>query len=146
MITAELADLRDLGERDIHAILARNITGRIAFLMDGEIEIRPVSYVYSGEFIYLRSSATASLAGTDPEGTAVGFEVDEIHATNRWRSVVIRGTLFHIRRETEQEEWMKAVGKLRRLMPEALRDDDRLSHRNELFRILIRDATGRAMG
>src|SRR5690606_10236293 len=93
MITAELADLRDLGERDIHAILARNTTGRIAFLMDGEIEIRPVSYVYSGEFIYLRSSATASLAGTDPEGTVVGFEVDEIHATNRWRSVVIRGTL-----------------------------------------------------
>ena len=146
MLSAELEEVRALDERDVHAILARNITGRIGFLRDGEIEIRPVSYVYADGAIYLRSSSTASLAATDPEGTVVGFEVDEIHSTSRWSSVVVRGTLFRIRRSVEQEAWMRAVGKLRRLMPHALRSDDRVPQRSEVFRITIREATGRAMG
>lgn len=143
---AQTDEVRELDARDVHAILARNITGRIAFLNDGEIEIRPVSYVYADGFIYLRSASTATLAATNPEGTVVGFEVDEIHATNRWSSVVVRGTLFRIRRMAEQEAWLQAVGKLRRLIPEALRSDDRTPYRSELFRIAIRQATGRAMG
>lgn len=146
MITVEPAEMKELEARDVHAILARNITGRIGFVRDGEIEIRPVSYVFTDDFIYLRSAATAALAETDPEGTVVGFEVDEIHSTSRWRSVVVRGTLFRIQREVEHEEWMRAVGKLRRLMPQAMRDEDAMSHRSEIFRILIRQATGRAMG
>lgn len=146
MIIAELPEIRTLDERDIHAILARNIVGRIAFLRRGEIEIRPVSYVYSDDFIYLRSSSTSSLADTDPSGRAVGFEVDEIHSTTRWSTVVVRGTLFRIEREKEHEEWMRALGKLRRLMPEALRSQDPAAHRTEVFRILIRSATGRSMG
>lgn len=146
MITSEMLPARELGSRDIHAVLARNITGRIAFLMDGEIEIRPVSYVYADGFIYLRSAGTAALAATDPDGTVVGFEVDEIHSTSRWTSVVVRGTLFRLRRSSEQEAWMLAVGKLRRLMPQALRNEDSVPQRSEVFRIAIRQATGRAMG
>lgn len=145
MITAELAEARELEDRDVQAILARNITGRIAFNLDGEIEIRPVSYVYADGTIYLRSAATASLALTDPDGTVVGFEVDEIHSMSRWSSIVVRGTLFRISRSEEQEAWMQGVARLRRLIPEALRSDDRLAHRSEIFRIVIRQATGRAM-
>lgn len=140
------SDVQVLDERDIHAILARNITGRIAFEVDGEIEILPVSYVFADDFIYLRSTGTGRLAATDPEGKKVGFEVDEIHATNRWRSVVVHGTLLRIDKEGEHEEWMRAIGKLRRLMPDALRESDFAGYRNTLFRILVRRASGRAMG
>jgi nitroimidazol reductase NimA-like FMN-containing flavoprotein (pyridoxamine 5'-phosphate oxidase superfamily) len=135
-----------LDERDVSALLARNITGRIAFELDGEIEILPVSYVYADDTIYLRSSGTGRLAGTDPAGARVAFEVDEIHSTNKWRSVVVRGTLLRIDREGQHEEWMRAVGRLRRLMPDALRETDFAGYRNTLFRILVRNASGRAMG
>lgn len=146
MISAEMHEIHALEDRDVHAILARNITGRIAFAVDGEIEIRPVSYVHADGFIYLRSTPYGTIAMTDPAGAPVGFEVDEIHSMTRWRSVVIKGTLFRLSRGAEQEEWLKAVGKLRRLMPQALRADDYARDRSELFRILIREATGRAMG
>jgi nitroimidazol reductase NimA-like FMN-containing flavoprotein (pyridoxamine 5'-phosphate oxidase superfamily) len=146
MVMVDAPEIRELDARDVHALLARNITGRIGFVVNDEVEIRPVSYVYAEDFIYLRSSATALLTGTDPGGTRVGFEVDEIQSTTCWRSVVVRGTLFRLSRDSEHEEWMRAVGKLRRLMPEALREEDRLGHRTEIFRILIREATGRAMG
>ena len=95
-------EVQVLDERDIHAILARNITGRVAFEADGEIEILPVSYVFADDFIYLRSTGTGRLAATDPVGKRVGFEVDEIHATNRWRSVVVHATLLRIDKEGEQ--------------------------------------------
>ena len=124
MNMVDAPEIRELDQRDVHALLARHITGRIGFVLNDEVEIRPVSYVYAEDFIYLRSSATALLAGTDPGGTRVGFEVDEIQSTTLWRSVVVRGTLFRISRETEHEEWMRAVGRLRRLMPEALREED----------------------
>jgi nitroimidazol reductase NimA-like FMN-containing flavoprotein (pyridoxamine 5'-phosphate oxidase superfamily) len=136
---------RHLDRRDVNSILARNITGRIAFATGREIEILPVTYVHAGNEIYLRSSASGRIATTNPSGTRVGFEVDEIQSTQRWRSVVVHGTMFRVERETEYEEWMRGVGKLRRLMPDALRDADNLGHRSMLFRIVIDDATGRAM-
>lgn len=145
MLTLERPSVLQLDDRDIQAILARNITGRIAFVKDGEIEIRPVTYVYSGDSIYLRSAGSGALAATDPEGAVVGFEVDEIHTTRRWRSVVIRGTLFRVSRDRQHEQWMRALWALRRLSPDILRQDDPAAHRDEIFRILIREATGRAM-
>lgn len=139
-------EARKLDQRDANAILARNITGRIAFAINEEIEILPVSYVHSGQTIYLRSSVDGRIARTDPGGTRVGFEVDEIHSTRKWRSVVVHGTMFRLERDTEQEEWMRGVGKLRRLMPDALRDHDEPGARSALFRIVIDDLSGRAMG
>ena len=146
MQTLQLPEVRTLSPSDVHAILARNIIGRIAFPMSGEIEIRPLSYVYGDGSIYLRSSATAKLSATDPDGTPVGFEVDEIHSMSRWVSVVVRGTLFRLRRAQQPEEWSRAVERLRWLTPVARRDRDQAPHRTEIFRLLIRDATGRAMG
>ena len=146
MITVTMPEARDLEERDVQAILARNITGRIAFLYEGEIEIRPIRYTYGDGSIYLRSAPDAALSAVDPEGARVGFEVDEIHTTQRWRSVVVRGTLFRIRREEEMEEWMRALGRLRRFVPNAFRLGDNVPERSEIFRLVIRSATGRAMG
>ena len=145
MLTLERPSVLQLDDRDIHAMLARNITGRIAFVKDGEIEIRPVTYVYSGDSIFLRTAATSALAGIDPEGAVVGFEVGEIHTTRRWRTVVVRGTMFRIARDRQHEQWMRALWALRRLSPQVLKEEDPAAHRDEIFRILIREATGRAM-
>lgn len=145
MSTAVLPEVIELTDRDIHAILARNITGRIAFVRDGEVEIRPINYVYAANAIYLRSSPSAALSHTPPGGEPVGFEVDEIHSTMKWQSVVVRGTLVRISRQTQFEEWSEAVRQLRRLMPDALREDDPQLQRSEVFRIDLRRATGRGM-
>lgn len=145
MLTLDRPSVLRLDDRDVQAILARNITGRIAFVNDGEIEIRPVTYAHSGDSIYLRSSPDGALAGTDPEGAVVGFEVDEIHTTRRWRSVVIRGTLFRLSPKRQHEQWMQGLWALRRLSRNVLREGDPVAHRDEIFRLLIRNATGRAM-
>lgn len=145
MSTAVLPEVVELTDRDIHAILARNITGRIAFVRDGEVEIRPINYVYSANAIYLRSAPSAALSRTPPGGEPVGFEVDEIHSTTCWQSVVVRGTLVRISRQIQYEEWVDAVRQLRRLMPEALKDDDPHTQRGEVFRIDIRRASGRGV-
>lgn len=145
MLTLDRPSILRLDDRDVQAILARNITGRIAFVNDGEIEIRPVTYAHSGDSIYLRSSPEGVLAAIEPEGAVVGFEVDEIHSTRRWRSVVIRGTLFRLSPNRQHEQWMRGLWALRRLSPEVLRQGDPAAHRDEIFRLLIRQATGRAM-
>lgn len=145
MSTALLPEVVELTDRDIHAILARNITGRIGFVRNGEVEIRPISYVYSANAIYLRSNPSSALSDTPPGGESVGFEVDEIHSTSCWRSVVVHGTLVRISRRTQDEEWVEAVNQLRRLSPEALREDDPYLQRGEVFRIDIRKASGRGM-
>ena len=145
MLTLERSSVLRLDDRDVQAMLARNITGRIAFVNDGEIEIRPVTYAHSGDSIYLRSTPDSALASMDPDGAVVGFEVDEIHTTRRWRSVVIRGTLFRLSAERQHEQWMRALWALRRLSRDVMRDGDPAAHRDEIFRLLIRQATGRAM-
>ncbi|HEX6970701.1 MAG TPA: pyridoxamine 5'-phosphate oxidase family protein, partial [Limnochordia bacterium] len=70
-------EARELERRDVCAILARNITGRIAFARNGEIEIRPIRYVYADGSLYLRSAPDTALSEIGPHGTRVGFEVDE---------------------------------------------------------------------
>lgn len=145
MSTVVLPDVVELTDRDIHAILARNITGRIAFVRDGEVEIRPINYVYAANAIYLRSAPSTALSRTPPGGEPVGFEVDEIHSTTCWQSVVVHGTLVRISRDIQYEEWAAAVRQLRRLMPDALREDDPHTQRGEVFRIDLRKASGRGM-
>ena len=88
MITAELAEVRELGDRDVQAILARNITGRIAFNLDGEIEIRPVSYVYADGSIYLVHSF--HVGPDDPSDLLAVYRYDGVAVT----AAIARGNVF----------------------------------------------------
>lgn len=146
MPTQDIAQVRELDRRDINALLARNFVGRLAFSRGDQIDVLPLSYVYVDGSIYGRTSEGGKLAAMSPSGTDVAFEVDEVQSRTSWRSVLVHGTLLLASADSGREEWMRALGAIRRLDRDALRDNDPAPHRSQIFRILVRDVTGRAMG
>jgi uncharacterized protein len=137
--------IRELDDLDIKAILARNLVGRLALFRDGQIDILPLHYVYWEGSIYGRTSPGGKLAAMDPGGTPVAFEVDEVQSMKKWRSVLIHGTFLVSSDDSGQEEWLRALGAVRRLDHQALRHTDPTPERTQIFRIVIHNATGRAM-
>lgn len=141
--------IRELSRSEIDDILGRNQVGRIGYARDGKMEIRPVHYVYSGGWLYGRTSEGTTydaLGRTAYHWWPVVFEVDEVEELFRWRSVLVRGGFYVIPSEGavfERETWMKALGLLRTLLPETLRDSDPMPDRSVLFRIAVQEATGR---
>lgn len=146
MLTTSPVQIRELDSRDIRAVLARNLIGRIAWVRDGEIDVLPIRYVYSDGVIYGRTAAGGKLLAMDPDGTRVAFQVDEVQSTQRWRSVLMHGTFLLCDGEVGQEERLRALGTVRRADPHALREDDPTPERTELFRIVVHRSSGRAMG
>ena len=74
----------------------------------------------------------------------VAFETDEAEAAFRWRSVVVRGTIFRLDAEHTPKEYAETLELIRRMAPSALTVDDPTPHRDLLFRIDVGDITGRA--
>lgn len=141
--------IRELDRAEIEAILARNHVGRIGYARENRIEIQPVHYVFSDGWIYGRTSYGAkyeALGETAYRWWPVVFEVDEVEALFRWRSVLVRGGFYVIHPdgpEWERETWEKAVELLRTLLPETLREGDPVPFRTVVFRIAVQEATGR---
>jgi uncharacterized protein len=138
---------RSLEREEIEAILERNHVGRLAYADGSQIEIIPIHYVFdpAAGWLYGRTSP-----GTVVEASGswhhVAFEVDEVEGLFDWRSVVVHGGFYLIPEggaAWEHDAWMKGVGLLRKLMPEAFREDDPTPQRNVLFRIAVQKATGR---
>lgn len=138
--------IRELDRSDIQSVLARNHVGRLAFLRDGEIDVLPVHYVYSAGCVYGRTATGGKLRHLDPAGTPVAFQVDEIRSMYDGTSVLAHGLFQVLSTAVEHEEWLRAVGLLRRLVANTLRDGDPAPHRSEVFRILVVRVTGRALG
>jgi nitroimidazol reductase NimA-like FMN-containing flavoprotein (pyridoxamine 5'-phosphate oxidase superfamily) len=138
--------IRELDESDISSILARNSIGRLAFLRGDEIDVIPIQYVYREGSIYGRTSPDGKLTSMDPNGTVVAFEVDEIGSSRQWRTVLAHGTLRVVARDSGEEEWLRALGMIRRLQGAAFRQDDPSPNRTALFRIAVTKTTGRALG
>ena len=138
--------IRDLAREEVEAVLRRNQIGRIAYTIDGNVDIEPISYVYYDGALYGRTAPGTMLTSVWREPT-VAFEVDEVDALVRWRSVVVHGVFHRISPDgtpAQRRRYRRAVGLLRRVMPEALRDGDPFPDRTVVFRIPIRHATGRA--
>jgi uncharacterized protein len=138
--------IRNLTHDEVHALLARNHVGRIAFSFRDRVDIRPIHYVYRDSWLYGRTEPSDKLA-TLRHNQWVAFEVDEVRGPFDWQSVVVHGSFYHLtddstphNRETRNE----ALKLLREFMPETLRKHDRVAFRTELFGIAIDHLTGRA--
>lgn len=140
------SQVRELDERDIRSILTRNTVGRLAFLRGDQLDVLPIQYVYNDGAIYGRTAAAGKLTAINALGTTVAFEVDEIQSSRNWRSVLAHGKFYIVDSKSGQEEWVGALGVVRRLHPTAFRENDARPDRTEIFRIVIHDATGRALG
>jgi nitroimidazol reductase NimA-like FMN-containing flavoprotein (pyridoxamine 5'-phosphate oxidase superfamily) len=142
MNASDAPEIRRLDADDIQALLARNHVGRLAFVRDGEADIRPLHYVFSVGMIYGRTASDAHFTGIAETAPRVAFEVDEVESVHRWRSVIARGQ-FHLLSATDDaEEWEHAARLLRRVVRGALGPGDPVPGRNAIFRIRIDNATG----
>jgi uncharacterized protein len=144
MIATLLPQTRELDERDIRALLARNHVARIAFSLGGAVEIRPIHYVFQGGYVYGRAEGQ-ELPEMGREPVRVAFEVDEVRSVFRWRSVTGNGQLEVLDPAGRPEEWEQAVCMLRRLVRDAFREEDPLPHLAVVFRIRLEQVSGMAL-
>ncbi|MDB4950269.1 MAG: hypothetical protein JWM27_2918 [Gemmatimonadetes bacterium] len=138
---------RALERAEVHAVLARNHVGRLAYGSGAHIDVEPVHYVYDGGWIYGRTSRGAKLEATGTHWSPVAFEVDEIEGLFDWRSAVVHGGFYTVspdHGEWERQAWDDAVRVLRRLVPETFTDDDPTPFRNVVFRVAVQEVSGRA--
>ena len=140
--------IRHLDRRQIEFLLARNHLGRLVYVAEERIEVRPVHYVYAQGAILGRTSAIERIAGarTPPE---VAFEIDEADSLFRWRSVIVRGpfAILHERDSSgEDTSYRAALDAIRSLMPGAFTERDPTPERGMIFRIEPREITGREAG
>ena len=129
----------------IRSILARNNVGRIAFAQGGEVEIRPINYVFHDDKIYGRTVPTALLSDAAAAHTRVAFEVDEVDSVFRWKSVIVKGEMSLLAPDgPDADEWREAAALLTRVVRRALIDGDPVPERTTIIRIAIDSLSGRA--
>lgn len=135
--------IRALTQHECIALLARNVVGRLAFVLDGRVDVQPLHYLFEAGWIYGRTSEGRKLAALAEEPW-VAFEVDEVHGAVDWASVVVRGTFHRLDADDASAgAAAHAVTLLRGVVPGTLADGDPAPFRTVLFRISVGDMTGR---
>ena len=136
---------RALSRPECHEVLKANHLGRIAFVHDGNVDIEPITYVFSCEWLFMRSGP-----GTKLEALAhnpfVAFEVDEVRGLFDWRSVVVHGTIYMLPSDgapIERHEFDHAVTALRKVVPDAFTENDPAPDRQHVYGLHVDHMTGR---
>jgi nitroimidazol reductase NimA-like FMN-containing flavoprotein (pyridoxamine 5'-phosphate oxidase superfamily) len=106
----------ELTDAECRELLARHHVGRIAYQMREYINIAPIGYVYHGEWLACRTQEGTKVSVLR-HSPYVAFEVDEVEGPFDWKSVVIQGSYY---------------------------EEDPTPFRDVLFRIHIRELTGRS--
>jgi uncharacterized protein len=137
---------RPLSSEEVVHLLQRNHVGRIGYAREGQVDLVPIHYVYADGWLYGRTAPGSKTQAIGELWWPVAFEVDEVSGPFDWRSVVVHGGMYLLRADGpfwEQEEREKAVGLLRRFVPETLTPRDPTPDRTVFFRIAVQEATGR---
>jgi uncharacterized protein len=148
MTSTLTSEVQPLTKDAIHALLARNRVGRLAYSRGTVIDLEPVYYVYSEGWIYGRTSPEVRV-GTDRESWwPVAFQVDEVDGRCDWRSVVVRGGFYTLSGDAsawERSEYEHAVHLLRGVDTEPGSPRWRREEGGVVFRIAVQEASGRRM-
>lgn len=137
---------RDLDFTEIESMLMAHTYGRLAFTFKDRVDIEPIHYVYEAGWLVCRTGPGTKLTQLSHHPW-VAFEIDEVRGLFDWRSVVVKGTVYFVEPDGSpalDEAWQSAIESLRRLVPDALGDEDPTPGRNVVFRIHIDEVHGRA--
>lgn len=136
---------RELSREECDEVLERHKVGRLAFVHEGQVDIQPINYVFRGEWLTGRTQQGTKLTMLQHH-PYVAFEVDEAKGPYDWRSVVVKGTVYLLSEastETAEAERRDAIAAIRELTPDAFTDKDPAPYRTVLFRIFVREVSGR---
>jgi uncharacterized protein len=136
---------RDLTPAQCRALLTRHHVGRLAYTFHDRVDVEPISYVYSGRGLIFRTAPGSKLE-TIAHHPWVALEIDEVDGPFDWRSVVVHGTAYVLRRSrnpADRRSHAAALKALRRFLPEALRAGDPVPFRSVLVKLHIDRMTGR---
>ncbi|HEX6574361.1 MAG TPA: pyridoxamine 5'-phosphate oxidase family protein [Gemmatimonadaceae bacterium] len=139
-------EFRDLNEKECKALLSTNHVGRIAYSHHDQVDIRPISYVATDEWLFGRTSEGDKLV-TLRHNQWMAFGVDEIKGPMDWKSVIVRGTFYELKNEGsihDRQLYSRAVNAIRTNFPGALTTGDPLEFRSVLFGISINSMSGRS--
>jgi len=142
--TRKAATFFELTRDEAVEFLAQNHVGRLAFSFHDRVDIEPISYVFSGDWLYARTAPGTKLTIVQHHPW-VAFEVDEIRSRVDWRSVVVHGTIYFIdpSREADRKDYDAAVKILRSADADALTSADATPQRDLLFRIHADEIVGK---
>jgi uncharacterized protein len=135
---------RKLSPEECHAVLERNRFGRLAHALYDHVGIEPMSYVFRNEAVWGRTAPGMKTRVLE-RNPRVAFQVDEVEAMFRWRSVVVRGEfemLSAAGSEGRLRAWREALDAARELLPETFTEQDPVPFRTILFRITITTVSG----
>jgi nitroimidazol reductase NimA-like FMN-containing flavoprotein (pyridoxamine 5'-phosphate oxidase superfamily) len=142
MVEQSTPVFRHLSARDSRSLLRRHRVGRIGFTFRDRVDIEPISFVASGNWLYARTGPGTKLRQLR-HNPWVAFQVDEVDGPFDWRSVVVHGTAYFLE-ANGGEDYRRALRILRRLDRRILTDADPVPERRVVFRVHIHEITGRA--
>jgi uncharacterized protein len=135
---------RKLSPEECHTILARNHFGRLAHSLFDHVGVEPLTYVYRDNAIWGRTGPGVKTRVLERNPRVV-FQVDEVEAMFRWRSVVARGEFDMLSAsgsEARLRAWRDALDAVRQVLPETFTENDPVPFRTILFRITITTVSG----
>lgn len=143
---------KNLSKTEIEKVISGNITGRLGCHEEGKTYIVPVSYAYSGDYIYVRSfeGLKISMMRKNPN---VCFQIDQMENMANWQSVIVWGVYEELTKVAERNKGLEILqsrvlptisSETVKLSPEWPFPTGRLSNiEGIVFRIRITEKTGR---
>ena len=135
---------RDLTDEESRELLGRHNVGRIAYTFHDRVDIQPIHYVVSGNWLYGRTSRGEKFV-TLAHNPWCAFEVDEVRGLFDWDSVVVKGHLELLDPELgSPDAYEQGLKLMSALVPGTFTALDPAPHRLILFRIHVNELTGRS--
>lgn len=142
--THEPPVFRDLTPAEARALLGRHNVGRIAYSFHDRVDVQPIHYVVSGDWLYGRTSRGEKFM-TLAHNPWCAFEVDEVRDLFDWDSVVVKGHLELLDPElASPDAYEQGLRLMSALVPGAFTAIDPVPQRLVLFRVHLSEITGRS--
>ncbi|MGE5728840.1 MAG: pyridoxamine 5'-phosphate oxidase family protein, partial [Gemmatimonas sp.] len=135
---------RDLPPAECRALLERHNVGRIAYSFHDRVDVQPIHYAVSGDWLYGRTSRGEKFL-TLAHNPWCAFEVDEVRDLFDWDSVVVKGHLELLDPElASPDAYEQGLKLMSALVPGSFTQIDPVPHRLVLFRVHLSEITGRS--